>query len=175
MSNEDFAKTNLALSRSYAPTLPRSHGLGVAVRGVGHHRHIRLEYPSRKSVFVNMRRFFLFSSLLLAMATLGACVSDSNYSDAPTLYKGMPRERLKSRFGEPLRVERTRSGGEDWYYLFTYWANNIDASAEHDPATGAGSLSLTISDQGNPQECPVHLSADGYVTDPLPAGKIVHP
>jgi len=100
-----------------------------------------------------------------------ACVSDS-YS--PTLFVGMSRDRLKLHFGEPLRVERTPSGGEDWYYSFASWRNtDVQGSVYHDGASNSGSVSATISDENNIRECPVHLSAEGYVRAPLPAGKII--
>ena len=86
----------------------------------------------------------------------------------------MSRDRLKSRFGEPVRVERMPSGGEDWYYSFASWRNpNIEATGYNDGVSGSGSVSVTFSDQNNTQECPIHLSPDGYVIEPLPAGKIV--
>ncbi len=113
----------------------------------------------------------MFGALFLVLATLDACVSDR---DSPALYVGMSRERLKTRFGEPLRVEPTRLGGEDWYYSFVSWRTlEIDASASNEGPASSGSFSVTISDQNSPQECPVHLSPDGYVVEPLPVGKIV--
>ena len=117
-----------------------------------------------------MRRFLLFSTLLQTLATLSACVTTS---DSPTLYVGMSRDRLKSHFGEPLRVEPTRSGGEDWYYTFTSWSPNIDASTDNDGVSRSASVSMTISDQNSTHDCPVHLSPGGYVVEPLPSGRIV--
>jgi outer membrane protein assembly factor BamE (lipoprotein component of BamABCDE complex) len=118
-----------------------------------------------------MQRFFLFTSLLLVLATLDACVS---VSDSPTLFVGMTRDRLKSHFGEPLRVERASSGGEDWYYSFASWRRpDIEASGYNEGTSSSVSVSVTFSDQSNTQDCPIHLSPDGYVLGPLPVGKIV--
>jgi hypothetical protein len=66
------------------------------------------------------------------------------------------------------------SGGEDWYYSFASWRNpNVEATGYNDGVSGSGSVSMTFSDQSNTQEYPIHLSPDGYVTEPLPVGKIV--
>jgi outer membrane protein assembly factor BamE (lipoprotein component of BamABCDE complex) len=117
-----------------------------------------------------MRHFLFFTSLLLALAALEGCTS---VSDSPSLYAGMSRDRLKARFGEPLRVERARSGGEDWYYSFASWLNNVEGNSYNDGATSSASVSVTFSDQNSTKEYPVHLSPDGCVIEPLPVGKIV--
>ena len=118
-----------------------------------------------------MRRFLSFTALLLVVAIFAGCATES---DSPTLYVGMSRDRLKSLFGEPLRVERTRTGGEDWYYPFSSWKNsNLEGSVDNDGVTRTTSASMTISDGNNTRECPIHLSPDGYIVAPLPVGTIV--
>ena len=118
-----------------------------------------------------MRRIPIFIFLLLALATINGCVSES---DTPTLFVGMSGDRLKSRFGEPLRVERTSSGGEDWYYSFASWRNpDMEASTYNDGVSKSVSASMTFSDQQSTQEQPIHLSSNGRVIEPLPVGKII--
>ena len=118
-----------------------------------------------------MRRFVSFTALLLVLAMFAGCATES---DSPTVYVGMSRGRLKARFGEPLRVEPTRTGGEDWYYPFSSWRHsNLDGSVENDGETRSASVSMTLSDGNNTRECPIHLSPDGYVIEPLPVGRIV--
>ena len=118
-----------------------------------------------------MRRSFFFTSLVLALAALDGCVSDS---DSPRPFVGMSRDRLKSRLGEPIRVERLPSGGEDWYYSFASWRNpDIETSVNNDGLSRSASVSVTFSDQNSTQEHPIHLSPDGYVIEPLPVGKII--
>jgi hypothetical protein len=118
-----------------------------------------------------MRRFLFFAFLVLAFAALNGCVSAS---DPPRPFAGMSGTRLKARFGEPLRIERTPSGGEDWYYSFASWRHpDMDGSVSVAGASTAGSMSLTFSDQNYIQECPIHLSPEGYILEPLPVGKIV--
>ena len=108
--------------------------------------------------------------LLVILAGLNACVTES---DSPTLYVGMSRDRLKAHFGEPLRVEVTPLG-EDWYYRFASWRNaGMEGSVYHDGVSSSGSFSVTISDENNIRDFPVHLSSEGYVRAPLPVGKIV--
>ncbi len=114
-----------------------------------------------------MRRFILLTSFVLTVAVLAGCATES---DSHALFVGMSRDRLKARFGEPLRIERTPLGGEDWYYSFASWQPEMSGTVSSD---GSGSLSMGVSDQPATREFPVHLSADGYVTEPLPAGKIV--
>jgi hypothetical protein len=86
----------------------------------------------------------------------------------------MSRDRLKSRFGEPIRVERLPSGGEDWYYSFASWRNpDIETSVNNDGLSRSASVSVTFSDQNSTQEHPIHVSPDGYVIEPLPVGRII--
>ena len=116
-----------------------------------------------------VRHFLLLTLLLLAMGVFGGCATGS---DAPRLFTGMSRDRLRARFGEPLRVEPGPGGGEDWYYTFS-GSPDVQATRYHDVQSGSDSVSVTISDTTSAQASPIHLSADGYVIEPLPQGRIV--
>jgi outer membrane protein assembly factor BamE (lipoprotein component of BamABCDE complex) len=134
-------------------------------------RAVGLNSASQERVLTYMRRFLCYTALLLMLALLAGCATES---DSPTIYVGMSRDRLRARFGEPLRVERTRTGGEDWYYPFSSWRNsNFEGNVENDGETRSASVSMTLSDGNNTRECPIHLSPDGYVVEPLPVGKVV--
>jgi hypothetical protein len=85
---------------------------------------------------------------------------------------GMSRDRLKARFGEPLRVENAPAGGEDWFYSFS-GPPDVQASSYHDAQSNSDSVSVTISNSTGTQERPIHLSPEGYVIQPLPNGHIV--
>ncbi len=113
-------------------------------------------------------------SLLLAAAALSGCVTTDD-SDPPHLYAGMSRDHLRSHFGDPVRIEPGPAGGEIWYYVFQTWSSpQVETSSSFDPYAGrSDSVSVTMSDAKATQECPVHISAEGYVTDPIPPGKIV--
>ena len=102
---------------------------------------------------------------------LAGCATES---DAPHLYTGMSRDRLRAKFGEPHRVEPTPVGGEDWYYAFSNPIQML-GSNYHDEQTRTDSASAGISYTvgADPQERPVHLSPEGYVIEPLPGGRIV--
>jgi len=115
----------------------------------------------------------LFMASLFAAAALAGCVTTD--SDAPQVRVGMSRDDLRAHFGEPLRIEPASSGGEDWYYTFASWSSpQVDTSTSYD-ISGArtDSVSVSLSDARSTQECPVHLSNDGYVTEPIPDGQIV--
>ena len=111
-------------------------------------------------------RFFALGVLLLA-----GCATES---DVPHLYRGMSGDRLRVKFGEPHRVERTPAGGEDWYYAFSN-PLQIQGSSYRDEQTRSDSVSVGISYTvgADPQERPVHLSPERYVIEPLPSGQIV--
>ena len=114
-----------------------------------------------------MRMLFVISVVTALLAT--SCATDS---DAPHLYAGMSRDRLKARFGEPLRVEHTPGGGENWYYSFSS-PLELQGSTYHDEQSRSDSVSVTISESTGTQQRPVHLSPDGYVIEPLPTGHLV--
>jgi hypothetical protein len=112
-------------------------------------------------------------SLIAATAVfcLTGCVTDSRPAQ---IQVGMSRDEVRACFGKPLRVEPAASGGEDWYYSFALWNTQVDGTVSRDDFGGRStSGSFSISGERNAQECPVHLSGDGYVVDPVPDGKIV--
>jgi hypothetical protein len=87
----------------------------------------------------------------------------------------MTRDDLRACFGEPLHVEPAPSGGEDWYYLFSAWSPpEIGGAATRDMFDpNVSTVSVTLSSSHGTHESPVHVSGEGYVVEPLPAGKIV--
>jgi hypothetical protein len=111
----------------------------------------------------------LFHLSIVAAFLLTSCATDP---DTPRLYAGMSRDRLRLRFGEPIRIEHPEGGGEDWYYSFTS-PPEISGSTLHDDQNHTDSASIGISESTGNRERPVHLSPDGFVTAPLPRGHIV--
>ena len=87
----------------------------------------------------------------------------------------MSRDDLKLHFGEPLRVVPDPAGGEDWYYRFVSWqttpSSDSGTSVDSGGITSYASVSLEATrDTG---EQPIHISSEGYVVEPIPAGKAV--
>jgi outer membrane protein assembly factor BamE (lipoprotein component of BamABCDE complex) len=118
----------------------------------------------------------LFLIALLVASMLSGCVTDSDPgSYRPRLRGGMSRDDLRACFGKPLRIEAAPAGGEDWYYNFAFSsAAQAETSTTYD-SSGArtDSVSVSVSDTKSAQECPIHLSSDGYVIEPIPEGNIV--
>ena len=111
----------------------------------------------------------LLPILIMTTLLLGGCATDS---DTPALFAGMSRDRLKAKFGEPVRIEHLFGGSEDWYYYFSNpW--EVDTTSTHDGPPDADSGSLAIKKTNGKEERPVHLSPEGYVMNPLPKGHIV--
>ncbi len=114
---------------------------------------------------------------LLLCAALGAmltgCASSPVVSDI-RVREGMEGSYVKRVFGEPLRTERDADGSEDWYYNFVAWKGNPDGASSTTVSPGStdtfvnGGLSITK----ETSEAPIHVSADGHVTGPIPEGKI---
>ena len=105
---------------------------------------------------------------------LAGCATSLETTD--TLVRlGMSRSDLSLRFGEPIRIEHVASGSEDWYYRFTSWrAYPTSASGttlDSGQVTSYASAGLEFSQ--DTEERPVHISANGFVVEPLPDGKIV--
>jgi len=120
-------------------------------------------------------RLLLACTLVLLAAAFTACVSDA--PDPPRLRVGMSRDDLRACFGEPLRVEAAPTGGENWYYPFTGWSRpEIGGETSRDMFDpNISTVSVTLSSSHGTHESPIHVSGDGYVVDPIPAGKIVRP
>ena len=87
----------------------------------------------------------------------------------------MSRNDLLLRCGEPLRVEAATGGGESWYYRFTWWETHPTGVAETHEEFGdkTSSVSVGLNVSKSNEEQAIHLSSDGYVTEPLPRGKVV--
>ena len=113
-------------------------------------------------------RILLYLSIVAVLLTT-SCATDSH---TPHLFAGMSRDRLRSRFGEPLRIERTPVGGENWYYSFSK-PPEVEGISYHDLQSNSDSVSVTVSESTGTQEHAIHVSPEGYVIEPLPSGHIV--
>jgi hypothetical protein len=106
-------------------------------------------------------------------AGLSGCSSSPEPADNQ-VGMGMSRSDLRLRFGEPLRIEKVGSGGEDWFYRCTSWNSTPVAESgtaiESGEVTTYASAGLEISSET--QERPIHISASGVVVGPLPEGKV---
>ncbi len=118
-------------------------------------------------------RFALFA--LIATGLLGGCATNWEESAKPRLRAGMSRDDVRFFFGNPSRIETLPTGGEDWYYSFAFWTPaQVQSAAEVDPYGGGGvSVAVTAPAKRTVQQCPVHLSPEGFVIEPLPAGELV--
>lgn len=87
----------------------------------------------------------------------------------------MSRDDLKMFFGNPVRVESTANGGEDWYYRFYGWRSDTTSESGVNISSGGASTyaNSNVELSKDTTEQPVHVSADGYVLEPIPKGKIV--
>ena len=108
---------------------------------------------------------------VFAAIVLTGCATEPKPA-APLL--GMSRDELRARCGEPLRIERNDSGGEDWYYRFSRWGNP-EVQASSVPDAVSSSVAVNLTGTRIVEKCPIHLSPDGYVIAPLPRGKLVRP
>lgn len=110
----------------------------------------------------------------ISLLVLAGCASSPETASTPVRL-GMSRSDLRSRFGEPLRIEQVASGGEDWYYRFTSWKSHPTSASgtaiESGEVTSYVSGGLEFSKDA--EELPVHISASGFVVEPLPDGKVV--
>lgn len=114
-----------------------------------------------------MKTLFYLSAITALLIT--GCATDS---DTPTLFAGLSRDRLKAKFGEPIRIEHLFGGREDWYYSFSN-PLEIQATNNHDVPLETESSVIAITKSSGTRECPVHISPEGYVMEPLPKGHIV--
>lgn len=106
---------------------------------------------------------------------LTGCVDDAPRHNGNSVRLGMSRDDLRSRFGEPKRIEAAGPAGEIWYYRFVSWLNHPTGSTETVHDFNGQTSSVTVGWQFTrvAEEQPVHLSSDGYVVEPVPEGKIV--
>lgn len=113
--------------------------------------------------------------MALSLGVFGGCATSPKTPDV-AVHVGMSRSELKLYFGEPLRTEPAASGGENWYYRFITWKNGPTGSAgtfdDFGDRTSFASAGWSFTRETD--EEPIHVSADGFVTDPLPRGKITH-
>src|SRR3954463_5173225 len=112
--------------------------------------------------------------VLAAMSLLFAGCASVLESEDISVRLGMSRTDLKDNFGGPLRIEPDASGGESWYYHFVSWKTTPTQEAGTTEAFGERTtyVSVGIDATRTTEECPIHLSAEGYVIEPLPTGKI---
>lgn len=121
-------------------------------------------------------RYCLLCLLALSLVcALAGCATESARSEPARVRVGMSRDDLKFFFGNPSRIEPLPDGGEDWYYSFaTSSPPQVESSSVVDPFGGrTDTVSVTVSDNRTVQRCPIHLSADGLVIEPIPEGKLV--
>ena len=87
----------------------------------------------------------------------------------------MSRDDLKLFFGNPVRIEPTANGGEDWYFRFDGWRS--DTTTDSGTSMNGGDVSsytnANVAFSRDTREEPVHVSPIGYVVEPIPEGKIV--
>ena len=121
-----------------------------------------------------MKTGYILATLISALALTG-CVDDAPRRDGNSVLLGMSRDDLRSRFGEPMRIEAAGPAGEIWYYRFVSWSNHPTGSTETVHDFGGQTSSVTVGWQFThvTEERPVRISSDGYVVEPVPEGKIV--
>ena len=87
----------------------------------------------------------------------------------------MSRDDLKLFFGNPVRVEPGANGGEDWYYRFFGWRSDttLDSGTSMSGGDVSSYTNASVAISRDTTEAPVHVSALGYVVEPIPEGKIV--
>ena len=115
--------------------------------------------------------------IMMGLVLLAGCGTASRTADI-AVQPGMSRETLRRQFGEPLRIEPGPWGGEDWYYRFVTLntrptgATGVTGDKEFgDNKTSYVGVGLKFSKPT--EEHPVHLSAEGFVIEPVPRGKVV--
>ncbi len=110
----------------------------------------------------------LIGLALLTALALAGCASEPE--EPLRVRLGMSRDDLRFFFGEPLRVETVQTGGEVWFYrVILPNTPRMDGEAWQDPYTGSGGVAVSVSpSEKTRQECPVFLSAEGRVIEPLP-------
>jgi outer membrane protein assembly factor BamE (lipoprotein component of BamABCDE complex) len=110
----------------------------------------------------------------LCFFAFAGCVFFQKTVDTP-VQLGMSRSDLRLHFGEPLRIERTAAGGEDWYYCFVSWRTHPAADAGTSDDFGEKSSYGSVGWQASRYsgEHPIHVSSEGCVVGPLPNGKVL--
>jgi len=112
--------------------------------------------------------------LVISLVVFAGCESAPETKDSE-LRPGMSRDDIKFYFGTPLRIEAGAAGGEDWYYRFVSWKTNPtqETGTREDSGERTTYVSVALDYSKDDAERPIHVSAEGYVIEPLPEGKIV--
>ena len=112
--------------------------------------------------------------LATGLALLAGCATPPETS-VIAVRLGMSRDNVKLHFGAPLRIEPLPSGGENWYYRFAGWKTQTTSESgttiEQGQPTSYASSGMSFSKET--EECPIHISAEGFVIEPLPNGRVV--
>jgi hypothetical protein len=105
---------------------------------------------------------------LLAAVAIAGCVTEPQ--ESARVRVGMTRDDLRFFFGEPLRIEVVETGEEIWYYrVIAPTAPIMGGAAWQDAYTGEGGVAIEVSPSEKVQmECPIFLSPEGQVVEPLP-------
>ena len=119
-----------------------------------------------------MQKHRLLILTLFAAVVFAGCVTAPEEPSRVRL--GMSDDDLRFFFGEPLRIEAVDTGGEVWYYrVVSASTPAVDGAAWQDPYTGSGAVEVSLSPSAKiRQECPIFLSADGHVIEPVPQAHI---
>ncbi|HYF33795.1 MAG TPA: outer membrane protein assembly factor BamE [Prosthecobacter sp.] len=105
-------------------------------------------------------------SLLL---TLAAC---SSSLPTPAMKIGMTKQEVRTLYGEPLRIERQRGGGESWHYQMRVTRSEprpfTTGSAEYEPykrepSTYTSSAGIEWGDTSQEHSASVDFNAQGRV------------
>jgi hypothetical protein len=112
---------------------------------------------------------------VVALFLFAGCTT-THHPTYSRVLEGMSRNVLRANFGEPIRIAPGASGGEDWYYRFSSWQSQPTGSSATTDDFGqrTSSISAGLAFSKLVLELPVHVSADGFVVPPLPAGKVVN-
>jgi hypothetical protein len=110
----------------------------------------------------------------LCCLVFAGCACFQKTADA-AVKLGLSRSDLRLYFGEPLRIERTAAGGEDWYYRFISWRTHPVSEAGTQDDFGEKTAYVSVGWQASRYsgEHPIHVSPGGYVVGPIPNGKVV--
>jgi hypothetical protein len=116
---------------------------------------------------------FLLTTLTSILLTACATAPPEKLADMP-LRSGLSKAELEYYYGKPVRIEPNPSGGENWYYKFVAWEKTPIAETTVTEEFGDRSTTSSIGIQfsQSSDEQPVHLNAEGFVTRPIPRGKI---
>ena len=118
--------------------------------------------------FIQPHRLLMLALFTALSLTWAGCVSEPE--EPLRVRLGMPRDDLRFFFGEPLRIETVQTGGEVWYYrVISPNTPRMEGEAWQDPYTASGGVAMSVSPREKiREECPVFLSAEGRVIEPLP-------